>query len=333
MTDTAPEGEDVTDLGLPTDDAIDDDLLAQVGDILATRETSSLSPVADPATDDASIGDSDAPLDPPPPSAVGGEGGELAPSGDAPDTAAPDEYAETYDLLGRTYTHEQLIGLLSLEDWASSLSPEQANAAIQAVQGNTVYTPPPAAPAPAPADPLAELDEYDLDPRVRDIIRGQQAQLDAIASTTQSVAATTEQQRLAQYEVAANRAQDRFAEKYDIPPTQAAQIASLAATSLNGEQYLTIADLDQRFDTMLEHASWLDPAFRDAQLTSKIEAAAAQAATQAVNSRRKANASAVTSSSGSVPRAGTAPSPKDMSREDITAAMAEEIRQFQNQSG
>ncbi len=268
------------------------------------------------------------------------EGVEVPTELDSTDEAA--STPELVNIAGRDFDPEAVEALIGLYDWAENLSPAEAERVRLALsndydlsprgQAPAPVAPSPSAPEPEPApDPFANIDPDLVDPGVLQVLRTQQAQLESYRLTAE---AASRQAELAARTVAANRFQnaveasyERKASQYGLTTEQVAEIA-YSGRDLVEPFAAKYDDPNSLYDAVIEHALWTNPEYRQIVINAQSAAAAEaaveqQAATSAKIQEKTQKAAATATSNGSIPRVD--PAPRNMTRSQRNAAMAEEI--------
>lgn len=253
------------------------------------------------------------------------------------DTAQPDTAVEPptgYTYGDTTYTDEDLQGLI---DFATGLNPQQAAQISDLLTGEYELVQR-GQPAPAPAsDPVPEpglldgLDRDMVDPQVWQVMEAMVARQDALQAELQSArqVADTAFQSQAQdrFNRAANEAAQAVMDQYGFDESEVAAIARVGAPLI--ERWAPgYDDPRELFGAVLDHTLWTTPKFREQALknVSKNAATAAvdeAARTSAAIAAKTQRADAVSTSSGTIPR--SEPAPRNMTRAERTAAMAQDI--------
>ena len=252
------------------------------------------------------------------------------PTGTPADTPAD---TDTFDFMGTKLTMAQGRDLVNLYEWASSLTPEQAQRVSEALADPAPSAPSaPASPAPAPAPatpaPTTDYDEF-TDPAVIAKIR----ELDAKIAQLDLANTATESSLQAQREAEANRVLSEvrasYAEQHGLNEIEMEQL--MARTYQSGvtihlaPQFKDPAAL---FTAAFDQTLWTEPSFREREI-ARIQAQrdSETAAIQSRN-RQKAKLSAgLNGSSGSLPRKD--PAPRDLTPGERHEAMVAEFRAAQ----
>ena len=248
-------------------------------------------------------------------------------TGTPADTSAD---TDTFEFMGTKLTMAQGRDLVNLYEWASSLTPEQAQRVSEALADPAPPAPASPAPAAAPATPAptTDYDEF-TDPAVIAKIR----ELDAKIAQLDLANTATESSLQAQREAEANRVLSEvrasYAEQHGLNEIEMEQL--MARTYQSGvtthlaPQFKDPAAL---FTAAFDQTLWTEPSFREREI-ARIQAQrdSETAAIQSRN-RQKAKLSAgLNGSSGSLPRKD--PAPRDLTPGERHEAMVAEFRAAQ----
>lgn len=254
--------------------------------------------------------------------------------------ATPDP-EERVMFLDREMSRNEAEQLAGLYDWATSLSPAEAERIVKAAQApaavgvvDTAVGDAQGVTTPVGEDkPAIEFDPDFVDPAVISSFQAMQARLDQLeAQTTASQRAAEHQQQL-EAERAVQTARGTISEKYGFSDIEMDTVGRRAAESqivpwvrsqlADANGYV---DPEVLFTEVLDRTIWNDPQLREAALKSQLAGTQAEVVDiQQANASRKAKAGSVSSSGGSVPR--TAPSPQSLPPQERHKAMEQEIAQ------
>lgn len=255
----------------------------------------------------------------------------------ADDAAATTEDDDTIDFLGTKLTTAQARELSNLYEWASSLTPEQAQRVADALMEPAPATPAPTAPATTttttttPATtPVAEMEFDDLtDPAVVNKLREMEAEIARLREASAAQESSSYAQRQAEANRVLGTVRTSYAEAHGLSEIEMDQL--MARTYNSGitahliDRYDDPAEL---FTAAFDQTLWTDPTFREKEI-ARIQSAhdSETAAIQAQNRQKAKLAAGINSSSGSLPRQD--PAPRDLSPADKHAAMVAELRAAQ----
>ena len=165
--------------------------------------------------------------------------------------------------------------LEALDAWMSGLSPEQLYAMQQAAANPAIVTRAGgvsvSAPV-APAEPLAPYSPDDfLDPRAAEALNAQHA----VITELRAALITDQQARLAvqqsDVESRVTRARDEWASTRGISAEEIARLEAAPHTMALMRQYASgRSDYEAVTREVLDHAAWLDPQLRDAQIAAAV---------------------------------------------------------------
>lgn len=234
-------------------------------------------------------------------SGQGTEGGDGEGQETDQGTQPPEPEADFITLFEATYqrkpTAAEINGLISLANWASSLTPEQQAAIDRALANPQGYqqpiTPQPQ-PTPTPTPPVPDpiLEEYGDDPQFAYLTTRMQAIQDSLDRLASSNVETQQAQLIRGLETGAQRfLTDRQVSE---PELQALQGALSRSGLLPGFMQAS-GDASEAMYKGLDYLYWQTPSFRERELQRSIEAR--QAAEQEHSTRRR-KASSVTGTGG-----------------------------------
>lgn len=320
-----------------------DDLGAQVEAEFAARfqepeENDDLGQGGEPPAEPPAVGGED----PPPPDAA---------AGDSP--PAPATFTVEIDGQQLELTEDHIRHLVGLQGWAQSLPREVAEQfqAIESGKARAVeqaeweaYQRWAAQQRPAAGGPI---DPDDLEPEVAELVRRQQAELDALQADREQQIIEAQRNRAAEMSAVVESVEAKFAEAHGLSAEQVAEVAGYTAAlrvlptmieqakvySPTG-QLIQDADYEQVITRALELGLNAHPTLSNEVIERRVaeRLATERARSEAVDGKRARAASLASVPSAAVPREPQ-PAGQRMSATDTAAQIAAVIRQQMNGGG
>lgn len=240
---------------------------------------------------------------------------------EAGEESAPSSASSTLEYKGRTFTEDQMEGILSVADWWSQQPPELINAVNALYSGEyvlvprdqpTTEPPPPSVDAEEQVDPVAHARLERLEAEIRETQAQEQARLRRDAEEMQ-------RQQLATIDQAQSAWRSNHTDLTDHEVLALREdVANLGILpGLNASK----GDLRAAMEAALDIAYMQNPKYREMEINKAMEREREEAT---ATTRRKRKASSLSGSGGSVSRT---PPPAN-TRESRRDAMVAEIRNY-----